>query len=47
MISKPAVILPRARRMIGLVIVWLFSFTGMSVIMRVNPVWTIDVMRRV
>lgn len=38
--------LPRARRVIGLMIVGLFSFIGGDGIMRVNPVCTRRVMRR-
>lgn len=44
--SRPARMLPRARRVIGLVIVGLFSFMGVIVGVRVNPVWTSKVMRR-
>lgn len=46
MISRPARMLPRARRVIGLMIVGLFSFMGMVVGVRVNPAWTNRVMRR-
>lgn len=45
--SRPAIMLPRARRVIGLMIAWSFSFTGAVVGIRVNPVWTSNVMRRV
>ena len=45
MMSRPARMLPRARRVIGLVIVGLFSFIGTIVGVRVNPVWTRRVMR--
>lgn len=45
--SRPAVMLPKARRVIGLVIVLLFSLMGVSAVSRVKPVWTISVMRRV
>ena len=44
--NRPARMLPRARRMIGLMIVGLFSFMGVIVGVRVNPVWTIRVIRR-
>lgn len=45
--SRPAVMLPRARRVIGLMIARSFSFIGTVVGIRVNPVWTSSVMRRV
>ena len=44
--SRPARMLPRARRVIGLVTAGLFSFTGVVAGTRVNPVWTSRVMRR-
>lgn len=44
-ISRPAMMLPRARRIIGLVIVGSFSFIGVVGGIRVNPVWTSSVMR--
>lgn len=44
--SSPAMMLPRARRVIGLMIVELFSFIEGVVIMRVCPAWTSKVMRR-
>lgn len=44
--SRPARMLPRARRVIGLMIVGLFSFMGVIVGVRVCPVWTSKVIRR-
>lgn len=44
--SSPAMMLPRARRVIGLVVVGLFSFIEGIVIMRVYPVWTNRVIRK-
>lgn len=44
--SKPAVMLPIARRMIGFVIIELFSLMGVIGGVRVGPVWTKMVMRR-
>lgn len=44
--SRPAVMLPRASRVIGLMSVGVFSFIGVIVGMRGNPVWTSRVMRR-
>ena len=44
--SRPAVMLPRASRVIGLMSVGVFSFIGVIVDMRGNPVWTSRVMRR-
>lgn len=46
MISNPAVMLPRARRVIGLMISGLFSFVGVIGGMRLNPVCTSRVIRR-
>lgn len=45
--SRPARMLPRARRVIGLMMVGLFSFIEMVGGVRVNPVWTSRVMRMV
>lgn len=45
-ISSPARMLPRARRRMGEVMVGLFSSMGVIVAVRVNPVWTSRVMRR-
>lgn len=45
-ISRPAIMLPRARRVIGLRIVGLFSFMGVMGGVRLNPVWTSRVSRR-
>lgn len=45
--SRPARILPRARRVIGLMMVGLFSFIGVIEGVRVNPVWTSRVIRMV
>lgn len=45
--SRPAMMLPRARRVIGLVIAGSFSFIGVIGGIRVNPVWTSRVMRMV
>lgn len=44
--SRPARMLPRARRVSGFVIMGLFSFIGVFVGMRGNPVWTSSVIRR-
>lgn len=44
--SRPAAMLPRARRVMGLMIVGLFSFIGVIVVARVNPVCTSMVRRR-
>lgn len=44
--SSPAVMLPRARRVIGLMIVGLFSFIEVVDEVRVNPVCTRRIMRR-
>lgn len=44
--SRPAVMLPRARRVIGLMSVGVFSFMGVIVDVRGDPVWTSRVMRR-
>lgn len=38
--------LPRARRVIGLMIAGLFSFIGVVAGVRVNPVWTKRAMRK-
>lgn len=45
-ISRPAMMLPRARRVIGLVICGLFSFIGVIVGIRVNFVCTRRAIRR-
>lgn len=45
--SRPAIMLPKARRVIGLMIAWSFSFIGTVVAIRVNPVWTSSVIRKV
>lgn len=45
--SEPAKMLPRASRVMGLMILGLFSFMGVMTVVRVCPVWTIRVMRRV
>lgn len=47
MMSRPAIMLPSASRVIGAVTAWLFSFAGVIEGVRVNPVWTSRVMRRV
>lgn len=44
--SRPAVMLPSARRVIGFVICGLFSFIGVTVGIRVNSVCTRRVIRR-
>lgn len=44
--SRPARMLPRASRVMGFVIVGLFSFMGVIEGRRGNPVWTSRVMRR-
>lgn len=44
--SRPAMMLPRASRMRGLVRVWAFSSMGVVVGMRGYSVWTSRVMRR-
>lgn len=44
--SRPARMLPRARRVSGAVIVGLFSFIGGFGGVRGNPVWTSSVIRR-
>lgn len=44
--SRPAVMLPRARRVIGLMSIGVFSFMGVVVGVRGGPVWTNRVMRR-
>lgn len=46
-ISRPARMLPKASRVMGLMIVGLFSLIGMVEGVRVNPVCTKRVMRRV
>ena len=46
MISRPAAMLPRASRVIGLTRVGVFSFMGVIAGMRGNPVWTSKVMRK-
>lgn len=46
MISRPAVMLPRAKRVMGLVIAGLFSFIEMVGVVRVKPVWTSRDIRR-
>lgn len=45
-ISNPAVILPNARRVTGLMMFELFSLIGIIVGIRANPVRTSDVIRR-
>lgn len=46
MMRRPARMVPRARRRMGEVIVGLFSFTAEIGDVRVNPVWTSKVIRR-
>lgn len=46
-IISPAKMLPRASRVIGLMIVGLFSFMGVMTVVRVYPVCTIRVIRKV
>lgn len=46
MMSRPAMMLPRASRVIGLMSVGVFSFMGVVVGMRGNSVWTSRVMRK-
>lgn len=45
-ISKPAMMLPKASRMIGRMAEGVFSLMGVIVRVRVCPVWTRRVMRR-
>lgn len=44
--SRPDRMVPRARRVMGLVINELFSLVGVVGEIRVNPAWVRDVMRR-
>lgn len=46
MINRPAIMLPKAKRVIGLVICGLFSFIGVIVGIRVNFVCTKRIIRR-
>lgn len=43
--SRPAIMLPKARRVIGFMMVGLFSFIGVTGSVRMNPVWTSMVIR--
>lgn len=45
-INSPAVILPKARRVMGLTIIGLFSLIGEMEVIRVKPVCTSKVIRR-
>ena len=45
-INRPAIMLPRASRMIGRMAGGAFSFMGVIAGVRVCPVWTSKVMRR-
>lgn len=45
-ISRPAIMLPRANRIIGRIAEGVFSLIGVIVMVRLYPVWTKKVMRK-